>query len=101
MYCGVKISAPSEEEADEIARRLVEKRLASGTRITSGKSHYRWKGEIVEKEYWNIEAYSLKKKKEEIIEEVEKIHSDECPVITFSEIDGNKDFLEWIEENIK
>ncbi|MBI2426232.1 MAG: divalent-cation tolerance protein CutA [Candidatus Kerfeldbacteria bacterium] len=99
-YCRVRISAPSEAEANSISRTLVEKKLVAGTMIYSGKSHYWWKGEIVEKVYWNIGAFSLMKHKEAIINQVRALHSDECPIIALNPIDGNEDFLTWIEESV-
>lgn len=98
MYCRVRISATSEEEANKISKTLVKKKLVAGTMIYSGNCHYWWNNEIVEKRYWNIGAFSLMKRKNEIIDEVRKLHSDECPIVAFSKIDGNKEFLQWIDE---
>ena len=100
-YCRLRISAPSEEEANKISKTLVEKKLVAGTLIYSGNSHYWWESEIVEKTYWNIGAFSLTKHKQEIINEVRKIHSDVCPIIALNPIDGNEDFLKWIDDNVK
>lgn len=100
-YCRVRISATSEIEANAISRALVTKKLVAGTMIYSGNSHYWWKGEMVEKIYWNIDAFSILENKNAIIDEVRKLHSDECPIIALNAIDGNEDFLEWIEESTK
>ena len=100
MYCRVRISAPFAEEANKISRTLVEKKLVAGTMIYQGNCHYWWEGKVVEKVYWNIGAFSLVKHKQEIIDEVKKLHSDQCPVITFNEIDGNKEFLKWVDESV-
>lgn len=80
---------------------LVTKKLVAGTMIYNGNCHYRRDWKIVEKVYRNIGAFSLKEKKDEIIKEVKKIHSDKCPIIAFNEIDGNEEFLEWIDTSIK
>lgn len=95
MYCRVRISATS-EEANAISRILVEKKLVAGTMIYKGNCHYWWNKEIVEKMYWNVGAFSLIKHKDSIIDEVKKLHTDECPIVAFNEIDGNEEFLEWI-----
>lgn len=100
MYCRVRINAPFAEEANKISRSLVEKKLVAGTMIYQGNCHYWWEDKIVEKIYWNIGAFSLVKHKQEIIDEVKKLHSDQCPVITFNEIDGNKEFLKWVDESV-
>lgn len=100
-FCQVLINAVNQEEASNISDTLVKKRLIAGSLITKGPSRYWWEGEIVEKEYYNIQAFSLIKNKSRIISEVKKIHSDKCPIIAFFKIDGNDEFLNWIKESVK
>ena len=100
-FCQVIISATSKKEADSISDSLVAKKLIAGSLIIKGPSRYWWNDKIVEKEYYNIQAFSLMKKKDQIINDVKKIHSDECPIIAFTIIDGNKEFLDWIKESIQ
>lgn len=100
-FCQVIISATSKEEADKISDSLVTKKLIAGSLIIRGPSRYWWEGKIVEKEYFNVQAFSLLRNKDKIIEDVKKIHSDECPIIAFSIIDGNKEFLDWIKEFVQ
>ena len=101
QFCQVLINATSKEEADKISDTLVTNKLIAGSLIIKGPSRYWWEDKIVEKEYYNIQAFSLMKNKEQIIEEVKKIHSDECPIIAFSKIDGNNEFLDWVKRNVK
>lgn len=98
-YCQVLISAVNPKEANAISDLLVKKRLVAGSLIIKGPSRYWWKGKIVEKEYYNVQAFSLLKKKKKIISEIKKIHSDKCPIIAFFQMDGNKEFLDWISES--
>ena len=100
-FCQVMISATSKKEADSISDSLVAKKLIAGSLIIKGPSRYWWNDKIVEKEYYNIQAFSLMKKKDQIINDVKKIHSDECPIIAFTIIDGNKEFLDWIKEFVQ
>jgi uncharacterized protein involved in tolerance to divalent cations len=100
MYQRAIISATSESEANKISKTLVQKQLVAGTMIYSGNCHYWWEGKIVGKLYWNIGGFSLAKHKEAIIKEVKKNHSDKCPIIAFNEIDGNKEFLNWIKDSV-
>ena len=100
MYYRVRISATSEKEVNIISKTLVEKKLVAGTMIYKGNCHYWLNDKVVEKMYWNIGAFSLMKHKQAIIEEVKKLHSDECPIVAFNEIDGNKEFLKWINESV-
>lgn len=100
-FCQVVISATSRKEADRISDTLVKKKLVAGSLIIKGPSRYWWEGKIVEREYHNVQAFSLMKNKSKIISEVYKIHSDKCPGIVFLRIDANKDFLDWIKESVE
>jgi periplasmic divalent cation tolerance protein len=99
-FCQIIISATAKQEADKISDLLVNKKLIAGSLILKGPARYWWEGNIVEKEYYNIQTFSLIKNKEQIIKEVKKIHSDKCPIIVFIKIDGNKDFLDWIKSSV-
>jgi uncharacterized protein involved in tolerance to divalent cations len=100
-FCQVLINCPSKEESDKVLDMLLEKRLVAGGLVTHGPSRYHWKGKIEEKEYYSISTFSLFKNKQKIISEVRKLHSDETPVLVFLDIDGNEDFLKWIENEVK
>ncbi|MBU0635487.1 divalent-cation tolerance protein CutA [Candidatus Micrarchaeota archaeon] len=99
-FCQVLVSATSQEEANQISDALVTKKRVAGSLILKGPSRYWWKEKIVEKEYYNIQAFSLTKNKAVIIAEVKKIHSDDCPIIAFFAMDGNKEFLDWVKESV-
>jgi uncharacterized protein involved in tolerance to divalent cations len=100
-FCQVLISATTKKEANKISDDLVKKKLIAGSLIIKGPSRYWWEGRIVEKEYYNIQAFSLMENKLRIITEVKKIHSDQCPIIAFFKMDGNDEFLEWIKKSCK
>jgi uncharacterized protein involved in tolerance to divalent cations len=95
------ISAKNNQEANKISDSLVIKKLIAGSLIIKGDSRYWWEGKIVEKEYYNISCFSLMKNKEQIIKEVKKLHSDKCPIIAFTKIDGNSEFLNWVIDSVK
>jgi uncharacterized protein involved in tolerance to divalent cations len=100
-FCQILINCPSKEESDKVLDMLLEKRLVAGGLVTHGPSRYHWKGKIEEKEYYTISTFSLFKNKQKVISEVRKLHSDETPVLVFLDIDGNEDFLKWIENEVK
>ncbi|MFH1654897.1 MAG: divalent cation tolerance protein CutA [Pseudomonadota bacterium] len=58
-YCQVTISAVDRNEANSISDVLVKKRLVAGSFIIKGPSRYWWNGEIVKKEYYNIQSFSV------------------------------------------
>ena len=95
-----QINSPAKKEADKIIDALLKNKLVAGTTIAKSHSKYWWKGKIEQKNYYIIYGFSVAKNKRKIIEETKKYHSDEVPGIIFWPIDANKEFLEWIEENI-
>lgn len=99
-YYQVLIASPTQEEINHFSEILVKSKLVSGCLITEGDSHYWWNNELVKKHYWNLQAFTLSSKKDDIISAIEKISSDECPIISFTKIEGNKKFLNWIDESI-
>lgn len=100
VYLRALVSAASEKEAWGIVRRLTEKRLIAGALVTEGLSRYRWKGRVVEKNYFNVSAFTTTARKNEIIRDVESVHRDEIPIVAFFKIEhANEKFLRWIDEN--
>lgn len=99
-FCQILISATTKTEANKISDTLVAKKFIAGSLIIKGPSRYWWKGKIVEKQYYNVQAFSVFKNKSAIISEVKKLHRDECPIIAFFAMDGNKEFLEWVKDSV-
>lgn len=91
------ISANSKEQANDILDNLVTKKIVSGGLITHGPARYWWKGRIAEQEYYNISTFLSNDKKDILIAEVRKISTDETPIVALFPMDGNKDFLDWID----
>ncbi|MFW5974519.1 MAG: divalent-cation tolerance protein CutA, partial [Natrialbaceae archaeon] len=87
-FLAVRIGVPGEERAHELSRALVEKRLAAGTRTSSGLSHYRWEGEIHERTYWTVTAFTTASNLDALYDLVAERHSDDLPGITHTEIDA-------------
>ena len=94
-------SSPTKEESRLFSEALLEERLVSGCLITEGAAQYWWAGSVVDKEYWNVQAFSIEEYKEKIIAKIEAIASDDCPIIAFFEMDGNSKFLDWIKESLR
>ena len=99
-FCQVIISSNIKKETDKISNTLVKKKLVAGCLIIKGPSKFWWKKKIVKKNYYNIQCFTLTKYKKRIINEVEKISSEDVPIIAFFNIDGNNKFLDWIEKSL-
>jgi uncharacterized protein involved in tolerance to divalent cations len=96
----VFISAENKEQADNMLDSLLRKHLVSGGLITNGPSRFWWKGEITETNYFNISSFTTEKNKQAVIDDVKKNSVEEVPMVWFVNIDGNKEFLNWVEENV-
>lgn len=99
-FLQVTISSPSRKEADFFSDELVKQKLVAGCLVIEGMSRYWWNGEIAEKTYWNVQAFTIESNKSGIIDLIESIASDDCPIISFVQIDGNSKFLTWIETSM-
>ncbi|MDI9643597.1 MAG: divalent-cation tolerance protein CutA [Candidatus Verstraetearchaeota archaeon] len=96
------ITVGNAKEAETIAKRLVEEKLAACVNIIpSVKSIYRWNEKVEVGE----EAMLLVKTKKESFDKIKKrvveLHSYEVPEIIALEIfDGLESYLEWISSNV-
>ncbi|MFC5971835.1 divalent-cation tolerance protein CutA [Halomarina salina] len=100
-HIAVEIGTPDEREAEDISMALVEERLVAGTRLTSGPSHYHWEGAVYDEEYCSITAFTLEEHFEALCEVVRDLHSDDLPGITYTDIDGTDEFLQWITDETR
>jgi periplasmic divalent cation tolerance protein len=102
-YIQVSTTTETRDDAEKIAKGLVEKRLAACVQLIGPVvSTYRWEGRVNEEE----EGLLIIKTRNELYEELEKtikyMHSYEVPEIIASPIvKGNKDYLAWLEKEVK
>jgi len=102
MYYFVYITASNEEEAKNIAKILLEKRLAACINYWKINSLYWWNDEIQEDDEYVIIAKTRAEKFSEIKEEVKKVHSYTTPCICALNVEeGERKFLDWIDENVE
>ena len=95
----IYITASGMEEAETVGRALVSERLAACVNIIENmKSMYWWDGEIQDDREVIIIAKTRESLVPELIEKVKSIHSYDCPcVVSLPVLDGNKAFLEWVD----
>jgi periplasmic divalent cation tolerance protein len=92
----------SAEEAQRVARGLVEKRLAACVNVIPGvRSVYRWKDAIEDEEEVLLLIKTSRALLEELREEIERLHSYEVPeVIALSVVDGSERYLAWMNREL-
>ncbi len=94
------MTTPSEEEARNIGKTLVEERLAACVNLLPGmQSIYRWEGRLEEAHETVLIAKTAGGSVKALIARVKALHSYEVPcIICLPIVGGNAEFLEWIQE---
>jgi periplasmic divalent cation tolerance protein len=92
----------SEEQAGQIARALVEQRLAACVNILpSARSIYRWKGKIEDAAEWMLIIKSRRDLMERLRAAIGKIHSYEVPeLLAVQVVDGSESYLAWVDREL-
>jgi periplasmic divalent cation tolerance protein len=92
----------SREEAEKLARVLVEQRLAACVNVISGiTSFYRWQGNLETASESLMLIKSSRARFEELRLALEKAHSYEVPeVIALPVVEGAPNYLNWLELNL-
>ena len=92
----------AEEEAQKLARLLVELRVAACVSLVPRvRSYYRWKGAIESAEEFLLVIKSSRERLPELLSVLEKEHSYEVPeVLALPVVEGSVNYLNWIETNL-
>ena len=92
----------SAEEAAQIARALVDKKLAACVNVMPAvRSFYRWKGVVEDEQESLLVIKSSRGLFDQLRVELEKLHSYEVPeVIAVPIVDGSEGYLEWLEREL-
>lgn len=95
----VFVTAGNMENAENIARTLVEERLAACVNIVPRiRSFYHWEGKIVDDEELLLLIKSRSELFDELREKVLDLHAYELPeVVAVTISQGHQTYLDWIE----
>lgn len=96
-------NCPTEDEARDIARSLVNDKLAAcATIFPANTSIYSWEGTIEEESEATLMIKSTADNKEALTQAIQKLHRYEVPEIIFTDIvDGSDDYLRWLRESCR
>lgn len=99
----VLTTAGSKDEAQRIARTLVERRLAACVNLVQRvESVYRWQGNIEEAEEWLLLIKTTSAAFERVRDAIKELHSYELPECISLAIDGGSSaYLEWLEDSVE
>jgi periplasmic divalent cation tolerance protein len=92
----------SQEQGAQLARHLIEQRLAACVNILTGaRSFYRWRGEIEQTEEVVLIIKSRQDIFEKLREAIAHLHSYEIPeVIALPVVDGSDAYLGWLDREL-
>ncbi len=99
----VYITVKDKKDALKIGAELVSSRLAACANIINNvESVYRWNGKIQSAQEVILIVKTKESAIEKLIEKVKSLHSDECPcIVVWPIVDGNVEYLKWIEKEVK
>lgn len=88
----------SAEEAEKIARGLIEIRVAACVNVLAGaRSFYRWKGAIEDTGEWLLIIKTSRAQFDSLRAELERLHSYEVPeIVALPIVDGAPNYLNWL-----
>ena len=100
-YSMILTTTDSKSEAENIAKALIEDRLAACVQIESIESIYRWEGKIVQESEYLLRIKSIDSMYEKIEAKIKSMHSYDIPqIIQIPITRGYEQYLNWIEEEI-
>jgi len=99
----IVVTAASRRECQNIARHLVEARLAACVNITQPiESVYRWEGKVADEKEYLMLIKSTRELFPEIKAAISRIHSYHTPeIICLPIIDGSRNYLQWLGDSVK
>ena len=102
-YIQVVTTTEHREDAERIARTLVEQRLAACVQVTGPiTSIYRWHGQIETAAEWQCWAKSRRDLYDQIEQAIRGLHPYEVPeILAMPILAGNADYLAWLEGEVK
>lgn len=88
-------------EAEEIARRIIEERLAACVNITPVRSVFRWEGEVVCDDEQLLICKTTAEGSGGLMQRIEAIHSHDLPEILCVPVpEGSLSYLDWVRSEV-
>ncbi len=95
VYCPCRY----DDEAREIARELLRKKLIACANVFPITSLYRWKGKKSEHAETVLLCKTTATRTKKVVAEIKKLHSYECPAIIVIDAKANKEFEKWVSKS--
>ena len=93
----IYITCKDKAEAKKISKYLLKKKLIACANFFPINSMYWWKGKLQDDKEFLLLAKTTKKNASKVKKEVKKLHSYDIPCILEIDVDGNKEFIDWVD----
>lgn len=101
-YAIVTTTCPNEQEAKDLATRIIAAKLGACVQLSKIESYYIWKDDACIDPEIRLTIKTRKSLYETLEDFIKKHHSFEVPQIIMSPvIDGSEDYLDWIDDQTK
>lgn len=96
----VHVTTGTREEAERIARALVERRLAASGQVGPLRTWYRWQGRVHEAEEHRVSLFTRRDRFDAVARAVRELHGYALPqIVAVPLVEGTPEFLRWIDES--
>lgn len=98
----VLATCDSQEQAQRIARHLVEQRLAACVNVQRVESVYRWQEKVEEASEWLLIIKSRRGLFASLRAEIDGMHTYEVPeAVALPIVDGSERYLRWLDKELR
>ena len=99
--CVVYVTCGSENEADTLAKTIVEERLAACVNIIPNiRSIYAWEGAIQNEQEWLLVIKTIRPTLDRLYQRIRQLHIYTVPeFIALPLLAGSPEYLNWVTEN--
>ncbi len=95
-FCLVQTTIDDPKRAEQIAKTLVERKLAACVQIATVASHYVWKGALARETEFLISAKARREDFAVLVAAIKSMHSYETPeIIALPILSGDAAYLDW------
>ena len=101
-FIQIVTTTATHDEAEQIARMLIEHRLAACAQVTGPvTSVYHWQGKVEEGDEWLCTLKTRESLFEKVAAAIREVHSYQCPEIVATQIlEASGDYLAWLEREL-
>ncbi|MBU3906958.1 MAG: divalent-cation tolerance protein CutA [Nanoarchaeota archaeon] len=101
-YIIIKTTFAKKEEAEEVAKKIIDSNLAACIQISEVESYYRWNNKIEKSNEYKVEIKTVEKNYGKIEELITENHNYEIPeIVAYKLSNGSKKYFEWIKKEVK